>query len=99
VKAKHPSGIKFETVTQLNGKTQPRLNLGKNTVFVGAGEQTESIVLWPELQGDKYKPMAVESKNIRTDEKHEEWHGVMKPAEKGGEGYGVFKLEAPPDRA
>ena len=47
--------IRFETVTQLNSKTQPSLLLGKNTVYVGAGDQTESIVLWPDLQGDKYK--------------------------------------------
>ncbi len=96
VKAKGANGLKFQTITQLNGKTQPRLNLGRNTVYVGAGDQTESIVLWPELQGDKYKPMAVESKNIKTDEKHEGWHGVMKPAEKG-EGYVVFKIDAPDD--
>jgi hypothetical protein len=96
VKAKGANGLKFQTITQLNGKTQPRLNLGKNTVYVGAGEQTESIVLWPELQNDKYKPMAVESKNIKTDEKHEGWHGVMKPAEKG-EGYVTFKIDAPDD--
>ncbi len=94
VKVKQPKDIKFETITQINGKTQPRLNLGKNVVYVGAGDQTESIVLWPELQNDKYKPLAVETKNIKTDEKHEGWHGVMKPAEKG-EGYVVFKIDAP----
>ena len=37
----------------LNSKTQPRLNLGRNTVYVGAGAQTESIVFWPDLQGDQ----------------------------------------------
>src|SRR5205823_11152466 len=96
VKAKQPKDLKFTTITQLNGKTQPKLNLGKNTVYVGAGEQTESIVLWPELQADKYKPMAVEAKNLKTDAKHEEWHGVMKAAEKG-EGHVVFKIDAPQD--
>ena len=48
----------------LNSKTQPKLQLGKNTVYVGAGEQTESIVIWPDLQGEKYKPYVVEQKNI-----------------------------------
>jgi len=43
--------IAFETVTMLNSKTQPRLNLGRNSVYVGAGAQTESIVFWPDLQG------------------------------------------------
>src|SRR5205814_8691570 len=40
--------IEFETTTMLNGKTQPILALGKNTIYVGAGEQTESIVFWPD---------------------------------------------------
>ena len=96
VKARQVKSIKFETITQLNSKTQPKLNIGKNTIYVGAGEQTESIVLWPELQSDRYKPMAVESKNIKTDEKHEGWHGVMGNAEKG-EGYVIFKIDAPDD--
>ena len=56
--------------------------------------QTESIVLWPELQADRYKPMAVEAVNIKTDEKHEGWNGVMGNAEKGEEGYVVFKIDA-----
>src|SRR5256885_10352271 len=96
VKAKQPKDIKFETITEINGKTHPKLNIDKNTVYVGAGAQTESIVLWPELQNDKYKPMAVESKNIKTDEKHEGWHGVMHPTDEG-EGYVVFKIDAPQD--
>jgi hypothetical protein len=56
--------IEFETTTMLNSKTQPQLLLGKNTIYVGAGEQTESIVVWPDLQGENYKPYVVEQKNI-----------------------------------
>jgi hypothetical protein len=99
VKLRQPHGgpLKFETITQLNSKTQPRLNLGKNTVYVGAVDQTESIVLWPELQYDHYKPRAVEAKNIYTDREHEGWHGVMGNEEKGKEGYVVFKIDAPHD--
>jgi hypothetical protein len=99
VKANSNAPLKFETITQLNSKTQPRLNLGKNTIYVGAGEQTESIVLWPELQNDRYKPMALEAKNIKTDEKHEGWHGVMGSSEKGAEGYVIFKIDAPQEIA
>jgi hypothetical protein len=97
VKAPNASNLKFETITQINSKTQPKLNLGKNTIYVGAGDQTESIVLWPELQNDKYKPMAVESVGIKTREKHEGWNAVMNPAEKGKPGYVVFKIDAPQD--
>jgi hypothetical protein len=95
VKAPGATNLKFETITQINSKTQPRLNLGKNKIYVGAGEQTGSIVLWPELQNDKYKPMAVEAVGIKTDKQHEGWHDVMKPAKEDGEGYVVFKIDAP----
>lgn len=87
--------ISFQTVTMLNSKTQPTLRLGKNTVYVGAGEQTESIVLWPDLEGDAYKPYVVEQKNVKTAAKHPGYMGTMF-AEKGGEdAYVVFKIEAP----
>jgi hypothetical protein len=91
----HLQSLKFETITQLNSKTLPKLNLGKDTIYVGAGDQTESIVLWPELQNDKYKPMAVESVGVKTKEQHEGWNAVMNPSEKGKEGYVVFKIDAP----
>jgi hypothetical protein len=87
--------ISFETVTMLNGKTQPSLRLGRNTVCVGAGEQTESIVLWPDLQADRYKPYVVEEKNVKTAADHPGYMGTMF-AEKGGEdAYAVFKIDAP----
>jgi hypothetical protein len=58
--------IKIETTTMLNSKTQPQLRLGKNTVHVGLGEQTDSIVVWPDLRGARYKPYVVKEHNIAT---------------------------------
>jgi hypothetical protein len=60
------TSIALRTVTMLNSKTQPQLKLGRNTVHVGTGDPSESIVVWPELQGDAYKPYVVEEKNVRT---------------------------------
>jgi hypothetical protein len=97
VKAPDARNLRFEAITQLNAKTLPKLNVGKNTVYVGAGDQTGSIVLWPELQANRYKPMAVESVNVSTKDEHEGWNAVMRPAEKGSEGYVVFKIDAPHD--
>ncbi len=88
--------IRFDTITQVNGKTLPRLNLGRNTVYVGAGEQTQAIVLWPDLQGDRSRPWIVEKRNIRTREKHEGWNAVMNPDE-SGEGHVVFRIDVPQD--
>jgi hypothetical protein len=90
-------GISLETVTMLNSKTQPGLRLGKNTVYVGAGEQTESSVLWPDLQGEHYKPYVVEEKNVKTADEHPGYMGAMFAAKGGEEAYVVFKLDAPRD--
>jgi len=96
VQAKAVQKIKLETVTEVNSKTLPKLNVGRNTVSVGAGEQTGSIVLWPELQSDRYQPWAVEAVNVKTDAEHQGWHGVLRNADKG-EGYVVFEIAAPAD--
>ncbi len=87
--------ISFETVTMLNSKTQPGLRLGRNLVYVGAGDPTESTVLWPDLEGRGYKPYAVDEKNVKTAPSHPGYMGTMF-AEKGREeAYVVFKLDAP----
>jgi hypothetical protein len=96
VKARDAKNIHFEAITQLNSKTLPRLNVGTNTVYVGAGEQTGSIVVWPELQNDRYLPYAVEAHNIKTKKEHEGWNAVMSPQEKG-EGYVIFRIDSPDD--
>jgi len=100
--AARPAGVALrsldvETTTMLNAKTQPRLNLGKNTVYMGAGPQTESIVFWPELQGQKYKEHIVDERNIACVPKHIEYQGAIYPAKPREEGYVVYRLEAPRD--
>ena len=89
--------IQFDTITEVNGKTQPQLKLGKNTVYVGTGEQTESIVFWPELQASRYKPYAVEEQNIKSEEKNQGYYGTLHPVTPNTEGYVVFKINAPTD--
>ena len=39
--------------------------------------------------------MAVEAVGVKTDKQHEGWHDVMRPAKEDGEGYVVFKIDAP----
>lgn len=89
--------IEFETITTLNSKTQSKLLLGKNTVFVGAGDQTESIVFWPDLRGGNYKPYVMEEWNIRTAVEHPGYMGVLCGAKPGEEAHIVFKVDAPRD--
>ncbi|MBI5387157.1 MAG: hypothetical protein HZA90_21015 [Verrucomicrobia bacterium] len=87
--------LEFETLTQLNSKTQPRLLLGKNTVYVGAGAQTESIVFWPDLQGTNAQPFIVEQKNLTSATKHPGYLGVMSVERPNEEAHVVFRLDAP----
>lgn len=89
--------IEFTTTTMLNTKTQPKLLLGRNTVYVGLGEQTGSIVLWPDLQGDARKPYVVEESNVATREKHPGYMGVLHAAKPNEEAYVVFRVDAPAD--
>src|SRR5204863_5599039 len=65
-------------------------------IYVGAGDATDSIVYWPDLQGDGWKALAADSKNILTDKKHAAWHSVMRQAAPG-EAYVIYKMDAPQD--
>ncbi|HEV8603893.1 MAG TPA: discoidin domain-containing protein, partial [Tepidisphaeraceae bacterium] len=89
--------LAFLTSTAINSKAQPHLNLGKNTIYVGAGEQTESIVLWPELQGDKYKQMIVEERNVASTKKHNGYQGTLYPTKPKEDGYVVYRIDGSRD--
>ncbi|KPJ55618.1 MAG: hypothetical protein AMS16_03960 [Planctomycetes bacterium DG_58] len=89
--------LDVRTITQINAKTQPKLLLGKNTVYVGAGEQTDSIVFWPELQGGKYKGCIVGEKNMVTLDEHKGWNAVMHAVKPNEEAYIVYRIDAPKD--
>jgi hypothetical protein len=91
------NSISFNTITAVNAHTQPKLKLGANTVYVGTGEQTGSIVFWPELQQNKYKPYVHDEKNIKSDEKNEGYYGPFHQADDKEEGYVTFRMEAPQD--
>ena len=89
--------LEIQTTTMLNAKTQPRLNLGRNTVYIGAGDPTEAIVLWPELQGTNYKKEVVEERNITSTPKHSGYQGAVYPAAAGQDAWLVYRLDAPAD--
>lgn len=89
--------IEFETITMLNSKTQPRLLLGRNTVYVGAGEQTGSIVLWPDLRGESWKPYVVEHRNVMSQPKNPGYQGTMHAIRPNEAAHVVFRIDAPGD--
>jgi hypothetical protein len=89
--------IAFETITMLNSKTQPQLLLGANTVYVGADDQTESIVLWPDLRREYYHDYVYEEKNIAALAEHPGYQGVMHAVKPNEEAYVMFKVDTPGD--
>ncbi|UCE50492.1 MAG: hypothetical protein JSW47_10080, partial [Phycisphaerales bacterium] len=87
--------IEFKTTTMLNSKTQPKLLVGKNTVYVGVGEQTDSVVLWPDLCAGRYEPYVVEQSNITTETEHPGYQGVMHAKRPNEDAYVIFKIDTP----
>ncbi len=83
--------IAFNTITEVNGKTQPQLHLGKNTVYVGCGEQTESITLWPDLRAEHYKQFIADEKNVKAAKNR---LGQADPAQ---DSYVTYRIDAPTD--
>jgi len=88
--------LRLTALTEFNTKTNPALNWGRNTVYVGAGEASESIVYWPDLRGDQWKPYASASDNMATGA-NEYGVGNMFPAQGDRDGYVVFRMDAPGD--
>ncbi len=89
--------LEVETTTMLNAKSQPKLNLGKNRIYVGAGPQTDSIVFWPDLQGQKYQEHIAEEHNIASVPKHIGYQGAVYAAKAREDAWLVYRLEAPQD--
>lgn len=90
------ASIIFQAVTQVNSKTLPQLRLGKNTVCVAAGDQSESIVVWPDLSRPSYRDYVVEERNVA--QPKQQGYLASLCAERGGEqAYVVFRLDTPRD--
>jgi len=87
--------IEFKTTTMLNSKTQPKLLVGKNTVYVGIGEQTDSVVLWPDLRAGRYEPYVVEQSNVTSEREHPGYQGVMHAKRPNEDASVVFKIDTP----
>ncbi|MCL2641636.1 MAG: hypothetical protein FWD53_12375 [Phycisphaerales bacterium] len=83
--------ISFNTITEINGKTQPQLRLGKNTVYVGNGEQTGSIVFWPDLRSERYRTYSIDEKNVKS---HRNRICRIDPTQ---DAHVTFRMDAPTD--
>ncbi|MBA2481319.1 MAG: hypothetical protein H0V44_11715 [Planctomycetes bacterium] len=89
--------MNIDTITEVNSKTLPRLNLGKNLVYVGAGEQTESIVFWLELQASRAKSYLADENNVTSVPQHAGYLGVIHPTTVGQDAWQTYRIDAPAD--
>jgi hypothetical protein len=99
--------LEVRTITQLNKLTLPVLTLGRNTIDVVAGDETDTIEVWPELQkwpgmeeypdeiSRAFQVSAWAWDNV-TSGAAEEWHGCLW-LEKPGTGSLVYAVETPED--
>ena len=85
--------IEIRTITQINKLTLPILTLGSNAIDVVAGDPTETILFWPEIQDNKFKESCLSSANL-VSEKGFEWHGCLW-LETPGSGNMVYAVETP----
>ena len=93
------TGLTIGTLTQVNIKALPRLNLGRNEVFVTLGDQSDTMVLWPDLRADLWKRDVYDSKNIATQAAAvtRKYTAVAYPAVLTQDAYLTYRIEAPTD--
>ena len=93
--------LRIETTTQVNAKALPRLHLGKNRIHVGAGDQLQTMTLWPELRGDRWQRDVTASANVASQPINvpRPWEGVVFAADASQEASLTYRMDAPADLA
>ena len=91
--------LTVETTTQVNAKALPTLNVGRNQISIGKGDQTDTMVLWPELRGDRWQDDAYDFQNIASQPVTlpQIWTAVVYPAAAGQDAYLTYRMDAPND--
>ena len=91
--------LTIDTITQVNAKALPALNLGRNRIYIGEGDQTDTMVLWPELRGDRWQDDAYDSGNIASQPPTlpSIWTAVVYPARVDHDAYLTYRMDAPSD--
>ena len=93
------TALTINTVTQVNVKALPKLNVGRNEIYVGAGDPSDTMVLWPDLRGDLWKKDAYDSQNIASQPVSllRTYTAVVYPAVLSQDAYLTYRLDAPAD--
>ena len=93
------SSLAIETITQVNAKALPHLTVGRNRISIDAGEQADTMVLWPELRGDRWQNDVYDSQNIASQSINvpTNYTAVVFPARADQDAYLTYRMDAPSD--
>jgi Bacterial Ig domain len=93
------TGLTIDTITQVNTKALPKLNVGRNEMHVSLGNQSDTMVLWPELRGDFWKKDAHASANIASQAVTvpRAYTALVYPAVLNQNAHLTYRMDAPTD--
>jgi hypothetical protein len=93
------TSLTIDTLTQVNVKALPKLNVGRNEIFVGAGDQSDTMVLWPDLRGEFWRRDAYDFQNIASQSVTvpRKYTAVAFPATLTQDAHLTYRMEAPTD--
>ncbi len=99
-----PSGVvltqlKIDTLTQVNTKALPKLNVGRNEIVVAKGDPSDTMVLWPDLRGGLWKNDVADSRNIASQPLNvpRPYTAVVYPSVLTEDAYLTYRMTAPAD--
>ncbi len=102
--ARAPDGIRLvalaiETITQVNTKALAHLNIGRNEIYVAAGDPSDSMTLWPDLRGELWKKDVYDWANIASQPVTlpRTFTAVAYPAQLAQDAYLTYRMDAPTD--
>src|SRR5581483_9321236 len=91
------TGLRIDTITQVNSKALPRLNIGKNRIVVAAGDPSDSMVLWPDLRFPQKDASAISNLATQGAPLKRDYTAVVYPSVLTQDAYLVYRMDAPTD--
>ena len=90
--------LKVITTTLLNHRTLPALTLGSNQILLRAGEQAETIELWPMLHAGQYKESVFAEDSVFSDGLPDgAYKATLGSGENNRQCSATWRLQAPTD--
>ena len=93
------TAARVETLTQVNVKALPTLKLGRNEIAIGMGDQSDTMVLWPDLRGELWRTDVHATDNVasQTVDIPRRYTAVVYPSVLLQDAYLTYRMEAPAD--